>query len=54
MLTVYGVTMLIAAAVLFAVDRLPVFTETMVAIKRTIIVAFPASFAATVVDSFGD
>lgn len=53
-LTVYGVTMLIAAAVLFAVDRLPLFTETMVAIKRTIIVAFPASFAATVVDSFGD
>lgn len=53
-LTVYGVTMLIAATVLTAVDRLPLFTETMVAIKRTIIVAFPASFAATVVDSFGD
>jgi hypothetical protein len=26
----------------------------MVAVKRTIIVAFPASFAATVVDSLGD
>jgi len=53
-LTVYGVTMLIAATVLFAVDRLPVFTDALVAVKRTIIVAFPASFAATVVDSFGD
>jgi len=53
-LTVYGVTMLIASSVLFAVDRLPLFTDTLVAVKRTIIVAFPASFAATVVDSFGD
>jgi uncharacterized membrane protein len=53
-LTVYGVTILVAATVLAAVDRLHLFTDTLVAIKRTIIVAFPASFAATVVDSFGD
>ncbi len=46
--------MMVAATVLFAVDRLPLFTDTLVAVKRTIIVAFPASFAATVVDSFGD
>jgi uncharacterized membrane protein len=52
--TVYGLTLLLSAAVLLAVDRLPLFTETMVAFKRAIIVAFPASFAATVVDSIGD
>ena len=53
-LTVYCLTLLVAAAVLFAVNRLHPIAETIVAIKRTIIVAFPASFAATVVDSFGD
>jgi len=53
-LSVYGLTLLVVAAVLFAVDRLPLFTQTMVALKRTIIVTFPASFAATVVDSLGD
>jgi uncharacterized membrane protein len=52
--TVYGLTLLLSAAVLLAVDRLPLLTETMVAVKRAIIVAFPASFAATVVDSIGD
>ena len=52
--TVYGLTLLLSAAVLLAVDRLPMLTETMVAVKRAIIVAFPASFAATVVDSIGD
>lgn len=52
--TVYGVTLLVAAATLFVVGKLPLVSETMVAIKRTIIVAFPASFAATVVDSLGD
>jgi len=53
-MSVYGLTLLVAAAVLLAIDRLPVGSEAMVAIKRTIIVAFPASFAATVVDSLAD
>lgn len=53
-LAVYGVTMAVAAGVLFAVDRLPLLGETLVAVKRTVIVAFPASFAATVIDSLGD
>lgn len=52
--SVYGLTLLVSAAVLLAIDRLPLFTETMVALKRTIMVAFPASFAATVVDSVGE
>lgn len=53
-LTVYGLTLLVSGAVLLALDKLPLFTETLVAVKRAVIVAFPASFAATVVDSFGD
>jgi uncharacterized membrane protein len=53
-LTVYGLTLVVVAAVLFAIGKLPLVTETAVAVKRTILVAFPASFAATVVDSLGD
>ena len=48
----YCVTLFIAALLLFGVDRLDLFADPVVAIKRTILVAFPASFAATVVDSF--
>lgn len=48
----YSVTLLIAALLLFGVDRLDLFQDPAVALKRTILVAFPASFAATVVDSF--
>jgi hypothetical protein len=39
---------------LLAVDVLPLFSDPAVALKRTIIVAFPASFAATTVESFHD
>ena len=53
-LTVYSMTLLTAAVTLFAIDQLPLITDTMVSVKRTIIVAFPASFAATVVDSLGN
>jgi len=50
-LSTYGVTLLISAALLFGVDRFDLMGEPIVSIKRTILVAFPASFAATVVDS---
>ena len=53
-LTVYFVTLLVSAATLYVIDKLPLFDGTLVALKRTIIVAFPASFAATAVDSLGD
>lgn len=53
-LAVYSLTLVVAAMVLFAIGKLPVVTETLVALKRTVIVAFPASFAATVVDSLSD
>ncbi len=48
----YGVTLLISALLLFGIDRLELFQDPLIALKRTIFVAFPASFAATVVDSF--
>jgi len=47
------VTFLICALLLFGIDRVDVLGEPLVALKRTILVAFPASFAATVVDNFG-
>ncbi len=47
----YVVTFLVCVSILAAIDRLDLFTNTGVALKRTVIVAFPASFAATVVDS---
>jgi len=53
LLSTYGLTLVIAALLLFGVDKLPLLAAPMVAIKRTILVAFPASFAATVVDSVG-
>jgi len=50
-LSTYGVTLLIAAALLFGVDRFDLLAEPVVSLKRAVLVAFPASFAATVVDS---
>jgi uncharacterized membrane protein len=51
-LSTYGLTLLISALILFGVDRLELSVDVWVGIKRTILVAFPASFAATAVDSF--
>jgi uncharacterized membrane protein len=47
----YLVTLTVAALVLLLVDKLPLFEAPGVAIRRTILVAFPATFSATVVDS---
>lgn len=49
-LSTYIVTFLICALLLFGIDRLGWTTDPIVALKRTILVTFPASFAATVVD----
>jgi len=49
----YGATLLISAILLFGVNRIDLLHEPLVALKRMILVAFPASFAATAVDSFG-
>lgn len=46
---VYFVTVVSAATILLALNQLTT-VETVVAIKRVVIVSFPASFAATIVD----
>ena len=50
----YGITVLISALLLLGVDQFDLLQDPLIALKRTILVAFPASFAATAVDSFGD
>ena len=48
----YGLTLLVVFIVLLALNRMPIISETTVAIKRVIILSFPASMGAVVVDSF--
>jgi len=50
-LTIYIVTLVIAALILTVLHQLPLQTDSATAINRMIIVALPASFCATVVDS---
>lgn len=53
LLSTYGLTLVIAALLLFGIDQLDLFGHPLVAIRRTVLVAFPACFAATVVDNLG-
>jgi uncharacterized membrane protein len=48
--SIYLVTLLVSAGVLLVLDKFPL-DDIEVAIGRTVVVAFPASFAATIVDS---
>ena len=48
---VYGLTLAASALILLAVNRFPLDSEPMVAIRRAILVALPASSAAILVDS---
>ena len=48
----YTVTALVVALVLIALDKFPVFSDTVVAIKRLIVIAMPASMGGIFVDSF--
>ncbi len=52
-LSTYGLTLVISALLLFGVDHLDLFGHPWVAVKRTVLVAFPACFAATAVDKLG-
>ena len=52
-LITYGLTLLISVLLLLGVDRLELLSDPLLALKRTILVAFPATFAATAVDSLG-
>lgn len=48
----YGLALLISTLLLFGVDRLELLSDPITGFKRAILVAFPASFAATTVDNF--
>lgn len=48
----YLITALVVMLVLFCIDKLPLFSEPLVAIKRVVIISMPASMGAIVVDSF--
>lgn len=48
----YGVSLFVVFIVLFALNRMPIFDDTMIAIKRIIILAFPASMGGVIVDGF--
>jgi uncharacterized membrane protein len=50
-LSTYGVTIAVSALMLLAVDRLELLSQPLIGLRRTILVAFPASFAGTVVDN---
>ena len=45
-------TSLVVAVVLLSLDKLPLVSEPIIALKRIILVAMPASMGAIVVDSF--
>ncbi len=47
----YSITLVISALILAVLDQFPLWSDSAAAIKRMIIVAAPASAAATVVDS---
>ena len=48
----YFIAFLVVALILFAINRLPVFDDTILAIKRVIIISMPASMGAIIVDGF--
>ena len=47
----YFVTCIVVSVVLLSLDKLPLFQEIIVSVKRIIIVAFPASMGGVVIDS---
>ncbi|GGQ14632.1 DUF2391 family protein [Shewanella litoralis] len=48
----YLLTLLVVGIVLLALNKLPLMTEPILALKRIILIAMPASMGAIIVDSF--
>lgn len=51
-LLVYGISMVMVAVVLLAINRLPVLDEPWVALHRVVLITFPACMGAVIVDGF--
>ncbi len=48
----YTLALVVSAFMLFAIDRLPLISDPILALKRTILVALPVAFGGTAVDDF--
>ncbi|MFT5227988.1 MAG: putative membrane protein [Ulvibacter sp.] len=48
----YAVTLIVVFIILFALNRMPIFDDPIVAIKRVILLSFPASIGGVIVDGF--
>ncbi|KPV94454.1 hypothetical protein AN214_03469 [Pseudoalteromonas sp. P1-9] len=48
----YVITFFIVALVLLSINKLPLLTEPLVALKRIVVISMPASMGAIIVDSF--
>jgi uncharacterized membrane protein len=48
----YTLTAIVVALVLFAINKFPIFTDTLIAFKRLVVITMPASMGAIIVDSF--
>jgi uncharacterized membrane protein len=48
----YTIAAIVVALVLLSLDKFPLFTDTLVAFKRLIVITMPASMGAIIVDSF--
>lgn len=48
----YAITTVVVGLVLFSLDKFPLFTDTLIALKRLIVITMPASMGAIIVDSF--
>ena len=49
-ITAYSITLVVVGCVLFALDKFPLMSEPLVAFKRLLIIAMPASLGAIIVD----
>lgn len=48
----YGITLIVVFIILLALNRMPLFDEPIIAIKRIILLSFPASMGGVIVDGF--
>lgn len=48
----YSITILVVALLLFALNKFPLLSEPVIALKRLIVISMPASMGAIIVDSF--
>lgn len=48
----YIISFLVVVLILFAIDKFPIYDDTILAIKRAIVISMPASMGAIVVDGF--